>query len=132
MKTSNNDCGRAGGRKKGYCKQTYCYEVESVSDDESRCKEEFYIAADFVFVCPLEISCETSPLCRPDSFLPSPVSGQQFFDAMNHPLNTACSSPPISRPDWVTNIAARGPLAGVAEDGTDYNTNLPDLTDGWW
>ncbi|CAM9711568.1 unnamed protein product [Ectocarpus sp. 12 AP-2014] len=34
--------------------------------------------------------------------------------------------------DWVTNIAARGPLAGVAEDGTDYNTNLPDLTDGWW
>ncbi|CAM9279105.1 unnamed protein product [Ectocarpus sp. 8 AP-2014] len=34
--------------------------------------------------------------------------------------------------DWVTNIAARGPLAGVAEDGTGYNTNLPDLTDGWW
>ncbi|CAN0254410.1 unnamed protein product, partial [Ectocarpus fasciculatus] len=34
--------------------------------------------------------------------------------------------------DWVTNIAARGPLAGVAEDGTDYNTNLPDLTEGWW
>ncbi|CAM9519880.1 unnamed protein product, partial [Hapterophycus canaliculatus] len=32
----------------------------------------------------------------------------------------------------VTNIAARGPLAGVAEDGTDYNTNLPDLTEGWW
>lgn len=34
--------------------------------------------------------------------------------------------------DWVTNISARGPLAGVAEDGTDYNTNLPDLTEGWW
>lgn len=34
--------------------------------------------------------------------------------------------------DWVTNIAGRGPLLGVAEDGSEYNTNLPDLTEGWW
>ncbi|CAN0017419.1 unnamed protein product [Ascophyllum nodosum] len=34
--------------------------------------------------------------------------------------------------DWVTNIADRAPLGEVAEDGTAYNSNLPDLTEGWW
>ncbi|CAN0018893.1 unnamed protein product [Sphacelaria rigidula] len=34
--------------------------------------------------------------------------------------------------DWVTNIASRAPLEGFLDDGTTYNTNLPDLTDGWW
>ncbi|CAN0380917.1 unnamed protein product, partial [Ascophyllum nodosum] len=34
--------------------------------------------------------------------------------------------------DWVINITARTPLAGLAEDGTAYNSNLPDLPEGWW
>ncbi|CAM9464400.1 unnamed protein product [Ascophyllum nodosum] len=34
--------------------------------------------------------------------------------------------------DWVTNIADRSPLTEFAEDGTAYNSNLPDLTEGWW
>ncbi|CAM9100814.1 unnamed protein product [Discosporangium mesarthrocarpum] len=31
--------------------------------------------------------------------------------------------------DWVTNISSRGPLA---DPDSMYNTNLPDLTEGWW
>ena len=34
--------------------------------------------------------------------------------------------------DWATNIADRAPLIGSAEDGTAYNSNLPDGTEGWW
>ncbi|CAM9416209.1 unnamed protein product, partial [Ascophyllum nodosum] len=34
--------------------------------------------------------------------------------------------------DWVVNIADRTPLTGFAGDGTAYNSNLPDLTEGWW
>ncbi|CAM9464258.1 unnamed protein product [Ascophyllum nodosum] len=34
--------------------------------------------------------------------------------------------------DWVTNIADRAPMSGVAEDGTVYNSNLPDDADWWW
>ena len=34
--------------------------------------------------------------------------------------------------DWITDIADRAPLASYAEDGTPYNSNLPDLTEGWW
>ncbi|CAN0454962.1 unnamed protein product, partial [Ascophyllum nodosum] len=34
--------------------------------------------------------------------------------------------------DWVINITARTPLAGLAEDGGAYNSNLPDLPEGWW
>ncbi|CAN0380987.1 unnamed protein product, partial [Ascophyllum nodosum] len=34
--------------------------------------------------------------------------------------------------DWVMNITARTPLAGLAEDGAAYNSNLPGLSEGWW
>ncbi|CAN0344518.1 unnamed protein product, partial [Ascophyllum nodosum] len=34
--------------------------------------------------------------------------------------------------DWITGIADRVPSTSYAEDGTPYNSNLPDLTEGWW
>lgn len=34
--------------------------------------------------------------------------------------------------DWVASITDRIPLVNIAEDGTAYNSNLPNLTEGWW
>lgn len=117
----------AGGRQ-GKTLQTYYhefeYEVESGSDERIKVKRGILYRSRFCIFLSPEFTCETSRCTDLTAFFRVP--------SHSHSHDTACSSPPISRPDWVTNIAARGPLAGVAEDGTDYNTNLPDLTEGWW